>query len=50
MQQREGQRRGIEGLAGKVQHHGRILADRIEHHRPGGFGHRFAHDVDALGL
>ena len=50
MQQREGQRRGVEGLPRKVQHHRAVLADRIEHHRPRRLGDRFAHDVDALGL
>ena len=50
MKQRERQRRRIEGLAGEVQHHRAVLADRIEHHRPRRFGDRFAHDVDALGL
>jgi len=33
-----------------MQHHRRILADRIEHHRLFSLGHDFAHDVNALGL
>ena len=41
---------GIEGLHGEMQHHRRILADRIEHHRPLAFGDDLAHDVDALRL
>ena len=41
---------GIERLRRQVQHHGAVLADRIEHHRLVGLGHHFAHDVDALGL
>ena len=50
VQQRERQRRREEGLPRQVQHHRRILADRIEHHRPLGLGDRLAQDVDALGL
>ena len=34
----------------QVQHHRRILADRIEHHRPRRLGDGLAQDVDALGL
>ena len=30
--------------------HRRILADRIQHHRPLELGRDFAHDVDALGF
>ena len=48
MHQREGRLRGIEGLHGEMQHDGRILADRIEHHRLLAFGRDFADDVDAL--
>src|SRR3546814_1824520 len=33
-----------------MQHHRRILAHRIEHHRPLGLGDHLAHDVDALRL
>jgi hypothetical protein len=33
-----------------VQHHARILADRIEQDRLAKLGHRFAHDGDRLGL
>ncbi len=50
MEQRERQRAREEGLPGKVQHHRRILADRIEHHRALRLGDGFAQDVDALGL
>ena len=50
VQQRERQRAGEERLLRQVQHHRRILADRIEHHRLVGLGDRLAQDVDALGL
>ena len=50
MEQREGRRRREEGLAGEVEHHRAVLADRIEHHRPLGLGDDLAHDVDALRL
>ena len=33
-----------------MQHHRRILADRIEHHRAISLGDGFAQDVDAFGL
>jgi len=48
--QREGRLAGIEGLGGQVQHHGAVLADRIQHHRAFALGGHLAHDVDALGL
>ena len=41
---------GEERLLRQMQHHRRILADRIEHHRPLRLGDRLAQDVDALGL
>ena len=50
MQQREGRTRGEERLLRQMQHHGGILADRIEHHRALGLGDDFAQDVDALGF
>jgi len=50
VEQREGRRRRVEGLARKVQHHGRILAHRIEHHRLFCLGDHLTHDVDAFGL
>ncbi len=50
MQQRERQRPREERLPRQVQHHRAILADRIEHHRPRGFGDRLAQDEDALRL
>ena len=50
VQQRKRQLAGIECLQGKVEHHARILADRIEHHRLFAFGRHLADDVNALGL
>src|SRR5262249_4188205 len=50
MQQREWRLRGIEGLEREMQHHGRVFADRIEHHRIAELGRDLAHDVNALGL
>src|SRR3546814_7327548 len=47
MEQRERRRGRVKGLAGEMQHHRRILAHRIEHHRPLGLGDHLAHDVDA---
>ncbi len=42
--------RRIERLHRQMQHHRRILADGIEHHRIGELGRHLAHDVDALRL
>jgi hypothetical protein len=50
MEERKGRGRGVEGLLRQVQHHGGILADRIEHHRLFSLGDDLAHDVDAFGL
>ncbi len=50
VQQREGRRRRVEGLLRQAQHHGRILADRIQHHRAFALGHHLAQDVDAFGF
>jgi hypothetical protein len=50
VQQREGDRAGVERLLRQPQQDRRVLADRIEHHRPFELGHHFAHDVDALGF
>ena len=50
MHQREGRLRRIEGLHGEMQHDGRILADRIEHHRLFAFGRHLADDVDRFRL
>ncbi len=48
--QREGRLGRVEGLHRQVQHHGAVLADRIQHDGLVGFGHHLAHDVDALGF
>ncbi len=50
VQQRERNRPGIERLLRQPQQHRRVLADRVEHHRPLELGDHLAHDVDALGL
>ncbi len=50
MEQREGWRRGVEGLARQMEHHRAVLAHRVEHHRLLGLGDDLAHDVDALGF
>ena len=50
VEQRKRRRRGIESLAGQVQHDGAVLADRVEHHRLFGLGDDFPDDVDALGF
>ena len=50
VQQRERQRGRGEGLAGQVQQHRGILADRIEQHRPLELGRHLAEHVDRLGL
>jgi hypothetical protein len=50
MEQRERRRRGMERLARQVQHHRRILADRIEHDRTLRLGHDLAHDMDRFGF
>src|SRR5512139_1239153 len=50
VEQGERRRRGMEGLARQMQHHRRILAHRIEHHRILGLGDDLAHDLDALRL
>ena len=41
---------GIEGLLRQAQHHGRVFADGVEHHRPLELGGDFAQNVDALGF
>ena len=46
--QRKGWLAGVKGFAGQVQHHGRILAYRIEHHRALKFGSDFTDDVDTF--
>jgi hypothetical protein len=40
----------MEGLAGQVHQRLRVLADAVEHHRPGELGRHLADDVDALRL
>ena len=50
MQQREGNRRRVEGLLRQPQHDGRILADRVEHDRTLEFRGYFAQNVNALGF
>ncbi|RMV96151.1 hypothetical protein ALP01_05381 [Pseudomonas caricapapayae] len=47
---REWQFTGEECLARQVQHHGRILADRVQHHRVIELGGDLADDVDAFRL
>jgi hypothetical protein len=41
---------GKERLAGQMQQNGRILADRVHHHRPLEARRDFAEDFDTLGL
>ena len=50
VQQRERRLARRESLVREVQHHARILADRIEHHRVFELGHGLAHDIDRLRL
>ena len=40
----------MERLLRQPQQHRRVLADRVEHHRPLELGDHLAHDVDALGF
>ena len=39
-----------ERLAGEMQQDGRVLADRVEHHRTLELGHDLTHDVDGFGF
>ena len=50
MQQRERNLPRIKGLLRQSQHHRRIFADRIQHHRPRELRHRLAQNRDALRL
>jgi hypothetical protein len=50
VQQREGNRSGKEGFLSQPQHHGRIFADGVQHHRPLELRRNLAKDVDALRL
>ena len=50
MQKREGNRTRIERLLCQADHHGGILADRIQHHRALEFGGHFSYDVNAFGF
>ena len=40
----------VEGLLRQPHHDRRVLADGIEHHRPGGFRDNFAENMNALGF
>ena len=48
VEQRKRRPGGEERLDREVQHHGAVLADRIEHHRIVGLGDDFPDDVDAF--
>ena len=50
VQQRERNWPGIERLLRQPQQHRRVLADRVEHHRPFELRDHLPDDVDALGL
>ena len=50
VQQRKRNRPRVERLLRQPQQHRRVLADRVQHHRPLELGDHLAHDVDALGL
>ena len=50
MKEGKGRGRRIKGLQRDVEHHRRILANRIEEHRTLCLGHNFAHDVDGFGF
>jgi hypothetical protein len=50
VQQREGRLGRVKGLLRQPQHHRRVLADGIEHHRPLALGDNLAEDLDALGF
>ena len=50
VQQRKRRAGRIERLLGQVQHHGAVLADRVQHDRSLNLGHDFAQDVNTLGL
>ena len=50
VEQRERKPPGEEGLTGQVQEDGRVLADRVQHHRSFQLGDDLTHDVDGLGL
>ena len=46
----EGNGSGVEGFLGQAEHHGRVFADGIEHHRALKLAGDFAEDVDAFRL
>ena len=50
VQEREGQPSREECLAGKVEYHGAVLADRIEHRGVVELSHDLAHDLERFGL
>jgi hypothetical protein len=50
VQERKGRWCRMEGLAGQVQHHRGVLADRVEHHGLAGTRDRFSEDLDGFGF
>ena len=48
--QGEGHLARIEGLFGQTHHHGRVLADAIEHHRILELGRHLTNDMNGLGF
>ena len=50
VEERKRNRARVERLLREAQHAGRVLADRVEHHRPLELGDHFPKDLDALGL
>jgi hypothetical protein len=50
VQQREGRAAVVEGLAREMDHHARVLADRVEHHGTLELGDDLPHDMNALRL
>ncbi|MEH2487080.1 hypothetical protein V1280_003019 [Bradyrhizobium sp. AZCC 2230] len=50
MEQREGEPGGMKRLHRHMEHHARILADRIEHDRLFELGDHIAHDLDRFSL
>src|SRR4029077_21025657 len=50
VQQRKGDRTRVKRLLGEAKHYGRIVTDRIQHHRALKLGGNFAENLDALGF